>query len=42
LYLLFIPGFTVLAFLTGSVVAAIAMSNRVEYGDDDGESEPAQ
>ncbi|MDP9325798.1 MAG: hypothetical protein M3O87_04580 [Candidatus Dormibacteraeota bacterium] len=41
LYLLFIPGFAILAFLTGTIVAAIAMSNGVEYGDEDGEGEPA-
>ena len=39
--LLFIPGFTILAFLIGSGIAFIAMSNKIEPADHQGESEAA-
>ena len=39
--LLFIPGFTILAFLIGSGIAFIAMSGRIEPTDDEGETEAA-
>ena len=34
-YLLFIPGFTILAFLIGSILATIAMSDKVELPEED-------
>lgn len=40
-YLIFIPGFTILAFLTGSLVAWIAMSDRSEPVEEPGEGQPA-
>ena len=36
-YLLFIPGFTIIAFLIGSAIAFMAMSNKTEPTD--GETE---
>jgi hypothetical protein len=39
--LLFIPGFTILAFIVGSIIAFIAMSDRVDPNDDDGDAEAA-
>ena len=38
LYWIFIPGFTILAFLIGTIVAVIAMSDRVEPTPDESES----
>lgn len=38
-YLLFIPGLAILTFLVGSVLATIAMGNRVEVATDDEEPE---
>jgi hypothetical protein len=42
-YLLFIPALAILAFLVGSILATMAMSNRVDMPpDDDGsEGQPA-
>jgi hypothetical protein len=42
-YLLFIPGFTILAFLIGALLATIAMSAKVEAPNEDevAESQPA-
>lgn len=34
-FLLFIPGMTILAFLTGAVIMTIAMSDNVEPPDDE-------
>ena len=34
-YLLFIPGFTILAFLTGALLATMAMSAKVELPNED-------
>jgi len=34
-YLLFIPGFTILAFLIGALLATIAMSAKVELPTED-------
>ena len=38
-YLLFIPGFTIMAFLIGSAIAFIAMSNKIDPADDEQEAE---
>lgn len=38
-YLLFIPGFTIIAFLIGSAIAFVAMSNKIEPTDDETEKE---
>ena len=38
-YLLFIPGFTILAFLIGALLATMAMSARVELPNEDEVSE---
>ena len=40
-YLLFIPIFTILAFLIGSAIAFIAMSGREEPADDEAAGEAA-
>lgn len=40
-YLLFVPGFTILAFLVGTSIAWFAMMDRVEPEDDDKESQAA-
>ncbi len=41
-YLLFIPGLAILTFLTGLILTAMAMSNRVESPTDDApEGQPA-
>jgi hypothetical protein len=43
-YLLFIPGFTILAFLIGALLATMAMSGKVELPEEDevSESQPAR
>lgn len=38
-YLLFIPGFTIVSFLIGSVLATIALGNRVDMPAEDEEAE---
>jgi hypothetical protein len=40
-YLLFIPGFTILAFLVGCAIAWFAMMDRIEPDDDEREGQPA-
>jgi hypothetical protein len=35
LYIVFVPGFTILAFLIGSILAFVAMSARVEPESDE-------
>jgi hypothetical protein len=38
-YLRFIPGFTILAFLIGAILATMAMSSKVELPNEDEVSE---
>ena len=40
-FFLFIPGFTILAFLAGSFIAYIAMTGRIEPADEESDSQPA-
>lgn len=42
LYLLFIPGMTILSFLIGAIIMTVAMSDNMEPEDDEvAEAEPA-
>ena len=41
LYLLFIPGMTILSFLIGAIIMTIAMSDNIEPEDDEVAEAPA-